>query len=106
MVVADGFDQPRAVGVFIDAEQHLALFPGAVENFSQNGFVAGQDGALEVALLPGEVAHPAGRISGGSTFAAISLVRLTSAISSSSGGMLSSRSIMVETYPKRFRAAT
>src|ERR1700722_16886168 len=106
MVVADGFDQPRAIGVFVDAEQHFALFPGAVENFGQNGFVAGQDGALKIALLPGEVAHPAGRISGGNTCAAISRVRLTSAISSSSGGILSSRSIMVETCPKRFRAAT
>jgi len=46
-------------------------------------------------VLAGEVAHPACRIDG-STFAAISRVRLTSTISSSSGGMLSSRSTMIE----------
>src|ERR1700736_3674726 len=104
--VAHGLDQPRAVGMPVDTIQNLAFFPGAVENFGQHGVVAGQNAALKGALLPGEVAHPACRIRGGTTFSAISRVRLTSMINSSSGGMLSSRSIMVETRPKRFKAAT
>src|ERR1700730_16847280 len=97
--VAHGLNQPRAVGMPVDTIQNLAFFPGAVQNFGQNA-------ALKGALLPGEVAHPACRIRGGTTFSAISRVRLTSMINSSSGGMLSSRSIMVETRPKRFKAAT
>src|SRR5260370_4496923 len=104
VLVAHGLDQPRTIGVPVDAKQDLALFPGAVENLGQYSVVAGEDAALKVVLLAGEVAHPACRIDG-STFAAISRVRLTSTISSSSGGMLSSRSIMVETRPKRFKAA-
>src|ERR1700722_5438112 len=129
MVVAHRLDQPRTVGVFVDAKQHVAFFPRAVEDFSQNRVVTGEDAALKIALLPREITHPAcrpgcGKTCGktccdktccdktccdktcGKTWAAISRVRLTSTISSSSGGMLSSRSIMVETRPKRFKAAT
>ena len=105
VIVAHGLDQPRAIGIAIDAVQRLALLPGAVEDFGQHRVVAGQDAALEIGLLPREVAHPAG-LPGGKTFSAISRVRVTSTSSSSSGGMLSSRSIMVETRPKRLSAAT
>ena len=106
MVVAHRFDQPRAVGVAIDAEQRLALLLGAVEDFGKDRVVAGQDAPLKLALLPREIAHAAQLPAAGSTRSAISRVRLTSSNSSSSGGMLSSRSIMVETRPKRFSAAT
>ena len=106
VIVAHSLDQPRAVGVAIDAEQRLALLPGAVENFGQHGVVVAQNAALKFGLLSREVAHPAclpvrqdaSRRSRGSWS--------TSSSSSSSGGMLSSRSIMVETRPKRFKAAT
>ena len=104
VIVAHGIDQPRTVGVLVDPEQHFALFFRAVENFGQNRFVAAQDAALEIALQPGEFAHLACRTCG-NIVAAISRARLTSATSSSSGGMLSSRSIMVETRPNRFSAA-
>src|SRR5260370_37393929 len=97
---------PRAVGVTVDAVQRLALLLGAVEDLGEHHIVAGQDAALEVILLPREVAHPAGLPACGKTLSAISRVRFTSRRSSSSGGMLSSRSIMVETRPKRFKAAT
>src|SRR5260221_7753451 len=98
--------QPGAVGVAVDAVQRLALLLGAVEDLGQHRIVAGQDAALEISLLPGKVAHPAGLPAGGKTLSAISRVRFTSRTSSSSGGMLSSRSIMVETRPKRLMAAT
>ncbi len=102
VVVAQRLDQPRAVGETIDAEQRLALLLVAVGDFGEHGIVAGQNAALEVGLLAGKIAH---RGAGPSTCSAISRVRSTSAISSSSGGMLSSRSIMVETRPKRLSAA-
>ena len=105
VIVAHGLDQPRTVGITINAIQRLALLFGAVDDFGQNRIVAGQNAALEIILLPREVAHPADW-PGASTFSAISRVRLTSTRSSSSGGILSSRSIMVETRPKRFSAAT
>ncbi len=105
VVVAHGLDQPRAIGIAIDAEQRLAFFFGAVENFGQNRIVAGQNAALERALLPRKITHPAS-LPAAISCSAISRVRLTSSISSSSGGMLSSRSIMVETRPNRFNAAT
>src|SRR6266404_1120852 len=104
VVVAHGLDQPRAVGIAIDAEQRLAFLFGAIENLGQNRIVSGQNAALERALLPRKIAHPASLP--GSTCSAIARVRMTSSSSSSSGGMLSSRSIMVETRPKRFNAAT
>src|SRR5690242_4865521 len=100
MVVAHRLDQPRAVGIAIDAEQHVALLARAVEDFSQHRFVAIENAALKLGLLSCEVAHAVGK-----TFSAISRVVATSTGNSSSGGMLSSRSIMVETRPKRFRAA-
>ena len=100
MVVAHGLDQPRAIGVAIDPEQHVALLARAVEDFSQHRFVAIEDAALKLGLLSGEVAHAADN-----TLSAISRVLATSSTNSSSGGMLSSRSIMVETRPKRFSAA-
>ena len=106
MIVAHRLDQPRAIGITIDAEQRLALLAGAVEDFGQHRIVAGQDAALKFSLLPREVAHSACLPKGGKTLSAISRVRFTSSSSSSSGGMLSSRSIMVETRPKRFSAAT
>src|ERR1700722_18045376 len=115
MVVAHRLDQPRTVGVFVDAKQHVAFFPRAVEDFSQNRVVTGEDAALKIALLPREITHPAcrpgcGKTCGktccdktcGKTCAAISRVRLTSTIISSSGGMLSSRPTMVE--PRRRRS--
>ena len=100
VVVAHGLDQPRAIGIAIDAKQHVALFTRAVQDFSQHRFVAIEDAALKLGLLSCEVAHSTDK-----TFSAISRVRTTSTSNSSSGGMLSSRSIMVETRPKRFRAA-
>ena len=110
VVVAHGLDQPRAIGVAIDAVQRLALLARAVEDFAEHRIVAGQDAALEISLLPREVAHPAclpkSLPNWARTFPAISRVRFTSRSSSSSGGMLSSRSIMVETRPKRLMAAT
>ena len=103
VVVAHGLDQPRTVGIAVDTEQHVALLARAVEDFSQHLFVAIEDAALKLGLLSGEVAHPA-RLPAGRIFPAISRVLATSTSSSSSGGMLSSRSIMVETRPKRFNA--
>src|SRR5690349_21827058 len=100
MVVAHRLDQPRTIGIAIDAEQHVALLARAVEDFSKHRFVAIEDAALKLGLLSREVAHFAGR-----TSSAISRVLATSSSSSSSGGMLSSRSIMVETRPKRLNAA-
>ncbi len=105
VISAHRFDQPRAVGIAVDAEQRLALLFWTVENFRQNRVVAAQDAALKITLLPRKIAHPACG-PGASTPSAISRVRLTSTRSSASGGMLSSRSIMVETRPKRFKAAT
>ena len=105
VITAHGLDQPRAIGIAVDAIQRLALLLGAVEDFAQNRIVAAKNAALEIGLLARKVAHQAGW-PGASTFSAISRVRLTSTSSSSSGGMLSSRSIMVETRPKRFSAAT
>ena len=104
MIIAQRIDQPRAVGIFVDAKQDFALFLWTVEDFGQNLVVAAQDAALKIALLAREVAHPSRR-TGGRICAAISRVWLTSTISSSSEGMLSSRSIMVETRPKRRIAA-
>ena len=54
VIIAQGIDQPRAVGVFIDTEQDFAFFRRTVENFSQNLVVAGQNAALKVALLARE----------------------------------------------------
>src|SRR6185295_5800515 len=102
VIIAQGIDQPRAVSVPVNAVQYLALLLRAVEDLGEDGVVAAQDAALKIILLPREVAHPVCR---GSILTAISRIRLTSAISSSSGGMLSSRSIMVETRPKRLSAA-
>ena len=58
VIVAHRIDQPRAIGIAIDAEQRLALFAGAVENFGQHRVVAIEDAALKFSLLPREVAHP------------------------------------------------
>ena len=105
VIVTNSLDQPRAVGVAIDPEQRFALLPGAVENFGQHGVVVAQNAALKFGLLSREIAHPA-CLPVGKTLWAISRVLTTSTSNSSSGGMLSSRSIMVETRPKRFKAAT
>src|SRR4051812_8043161 len=105
VIVAHCLDQPRAIGMAVDAIQRLSLLFGAVENFRKHRVVAAQNAALKITLLPGKVAHSA-CWPGASTFSATSLVRLTSTRSSASGGILSSRSIMVETRPKRFSAAT
>src|SRR5436190_23616771 len=102
VIVAQRVHQPRAIGVAIDAEQRLALLLRAVENFPEHLVIAGEDAALKIVLLPREIARHAGA---SSTAEAISRARATSTSNSSSGGMLSSRSIMVETLPKRFSAA-
>src|SRR4051812_46620401 len=89
MIVTHGLDQPRAIGVAVDAVERFALLARAVEDFGEHGIVAGQDAALEFRLLPGEVAHPAclprslPRFlpSCGKTFSAISRVRFTSSSS-------------------------
>src|SRR5271156_5749022 len=104
VVVAHGLDQPRTVGVLVDAEQHFTFFLRAVEDFRQNQCISGQDAALEVVLLLCEVAHPACRPRFGKTVAATSRVRLTSTSNSSSGGMLSSRSMIVDIWPKLLSA--
>src|SRR5688572_7162111 len=90
VVVTKRLHQPRAVGVAIDAVQRLAFLAGAVEDFGEHRVVAGQDAALEIRLLPREVAHPACLpkflSNWAKTFSAISRVRFTSTSSSSSGG--------------------
>ncbi len=67
VIAAHGLDQPRAIGIAIDAKQRLALLPGAVEDFSQHRIVAVEDAALKFGLLPREVAHQA-RLPGGKHF--------------------------------------
>ena len=47
VVVAENLGEPRDIGVAIDAEQHLALFLGAVVHLGKDGVVAGEDAALE-----------------------------------------------------------
>ena len=56
VVVAQGLDQPRAIGVAVDAEERLALLPGAVGDVGQNTVVAGKNGALD-----GRSTSPAGQ---------------------------------------------
>src|SRR5579863_8872277 len=87
VVVAHRLDQPRSIGVPVHAQQRFTLFPGTVGNFGENGVIAGQDSVLEFALLARQIAHPASRAVGGSTLCAISRVRSTSTMISSSGGM-------------------
>src|ERR1700745_1546789 len=57
VVIADGFDQTRAVGVAVNAEEFLALLPRAVRNFGKDRVLASQDSALKIALLACQIAH-------------------------------------------------
>src|SRR5262245_66590737 len=74
VIVANSLDQPRTIGVAVDAIQRLALLLVTVEDLGQHGVVAGQDAALEIVLLSRKIAHQAGWPCA-STFSAISRVR-------------------------------
>ena len=111
VVLAENLGEPRDIGVAIDAEQDLALFLGAVVDIGKDGVVAGKDAALKLVLNLFEAFHSAAARRGvpstsvlstlaPSTSPAIERAWSSSSTSSASGGMLSSRSIMVETGPK------
>src|SRR3990170_4926106 len=101
IVVAENLGEPRDIGVAIDAEQHVTLLLGAVFDLGKDGVVAGKNAALEGLLQLFEALHSAAssRFSP-STSRAMERAWSSSSTSSASGGMLSSRSIMVDTGPK------
>ena len=101
IVVAENLGEPRDIGVAIDAEQHVTLLLGAVFDLGKDGVVAGKNAALEGLLQLFETLHSAAssRFSP-STSRAMERAWSSSSTSSASGGMLSSRSIMVDTGPK------
>ena len=106
VVLAENLGEPRDIGVAIDAEQNLALFPEAVVHVGKDGVVAGEDAALKLVLNLFEAFHSAAmrrglrRVLVPSTSPAMLRAWSSSSTSSASGGMLSSRSIMVDTGPK------
>ena len=108
VIALQNLDQARRIGMAVHAEKNLALLLDAVEDLAQNPIVAVDDGSLNVRLQAREVVHACRRAPTmeGRTRAAMSRACCISATNSSSGGMLSSRSIMVDTGPKRFSAAS
>src|SRR5262245_13639882 len=101
VVLADDLGEPGGIGIAVDTEQHLALLFVAVLDLAKDGVVAGENAALEAVLDLAKGLHSAAssRLPF-STAPAIARAWLSSSTSSASGGMLSSRSIMVETGPK------
>jgi hypothetical protein len=101
VIVGQHLREPGDIGIAVDAEQHLPLFLGAVLDLRKDGVVAGENAALEAFLQLFEAAHSAAaRLAGPSTSRAMLRAWSSSSTSSASGGMLSSRSIMVDTGPK------
>ena len=101
IVIGENLGEARDIGVAIDAEQDLALFLGAVLHLGEDRVVAGEDAALECLLKLPETLHSAAASRFPvKTSLAIERACSSSSTSSASGGILSSRSIMVETGPK------
>ena len=59
VVVGQHLGEARDIGVAVDAEQHFALFLGAVLDLGKDRVVAGKDAALEALLKVFEAAHSA-----------------------------------------------
>ena len=101
-------DEARAVGVPVDLEERRAVRARTVGQRREHRIVAVQDRLLKGVLPFGEALHRrwAGTASAVSTSCATRRRRSTSGISSANGGILSSRSMIVDTAPKRFSAWT
>src|SRR4029079_11262718 len=106
VVVGQHLGEARDISVAVDAEQLFPLFFGAVFDLGKDRVVAGKDAALEALLEVFEAAHSAAaRLGAPSTSRAMLRAWSSSSTRSARGGMLSSRSIMVDTGPKWATAA-
>ena len=109
VIVLRELDQPQNVIVAVDAEQHLLRVARAIRKPGQDAIAPSQKRALETVLYfrkrHHSAAHSLVSFLPARTFAAIARARSSSATTSASGGILASRSIMVETGPKRSTAA-
>src|SRR5690606_38141536 len=87
--------QARSVRIGIDADARARRNACRIRDAREHGIIAFQYGALERTLQLGEIVHAAREQ------AAIRRARSSSASSTGSSGMLSSRSIIVDTGPQR-----
>ena len=102
MVVAHGLDQPRPIGIAIDAEQHLCASHAGCPGFQPAPFRRRQGCRAET--RPAVARSCSSRAAAcGEDFLGHLAGPAISSSSSSSGGMLSSRSIMVENLAKAFQ---
>src|ERR1044072_4166952 len=97
-VVAERVGQPDAIGVRIDTQTGCRRTCRRALHGSGNRFVAGEYVTLQVSLQVRESAHAASAVS------AMARARSNSASRTGRSGMLSTRSIMVETAPTRATA--
>jgi len=101
VVVAEDFDEAQHISVAVNTEQHAAILARAVVDIAEHRIVASKNAGLEAGLKIFEARHSAAE-SRACSCASRAILRAmsSSATTSASGGMLSSRSIMVETGPK------
>ena len=104
-ITFERLDETQAVGVGVDAKPHVRRQTGIAGDLAGDRAVLPDEVILEPGLGLAQRVHwlMATRLSVAS--AAMRRACPSSASNSSSGGMLSSRSIMVETFPKRRTAA-
>src|SRR3989344_2669556 len=103
IIAVECLEQPQAVGIVVDGQTSGRADFRAANHAVQHALVAAQQKRLEIGLQVVKRAHAeaAETADWRAGEPAIRRARSSSAISSASGGMLSSRSIMVETRPKR-----
>src|SRR5882757_2035622 len=95
------FDQTRAVSVSVDSQAGFNRYARSTDHMRLNFRIGREQEALEGLLDVKKTAHAARA----SVRAASCRAASSSEHNSSRGGMLASRSIMVETLPKRRTAA-
>src|SRR5262245_60213946 len=99
------FEKTQQIGLAIDVDENAARFARAIEDLGENAVVAGDNGVLKRGLDGRQILHGQRRAGSLRTPRATFRLRSTSATISPSDEASSSRSIMVETGPKRRSAA-
>ena len=107
IIAAEEINQAQHIGVAIDAEKHVALLLRRIDDVLESRIVAVHERLLKAGLQASEVHHSAAASLSVWPAGAPSVSRArrratsSSSRSSPSGGIWSSRSMIVDTGPKR-----
>ena len=104
-IAFERLDKAQAIGVGVDVQPPVRIHALVADDVGHDRAVPPQQVILEFGLGPVQRVHRFAAMRLSSSSAAMCRACPSSASNSSSGGMLSSRSIMVETFPKRRTAA-